>query len=190
MYKVSWFEVLSLYSSYSGNEISMYNENTGYPFYTVCFFSKIQVSDFLHQCRSVWLLHSLRLISLPTELFQHLRMSPFVSLAIRVLLHSAFSLSILSAVIKDDGNDTVYALHECSNFLLDLFKIYFNCIRDHQNRLLDHLVLCILYMGWHVVGSAHQSKVSVWKDQPSIITMWGSYLRSDCGKILYCRANS
>lgn len=66
---------------------------------------------------------------LPTELFQHLRMNPSVSLAIRVLLHSAFRLSFLSAVIKDDGNDTVYGLRESSNFFLGLFKIHFKCMQ-------------------------------------------------------------
>lgn len=66
---------------------------------------------------------------LPTELFQHLRMNPFVSLAIRVLLHSDFRLFFLSSVIKDDGNDTVYGLRESSNFFLDPFKIHFKCMQ-------------------------------------------------------------
>lgn len=45
-------------------------------------------------------------------LSQPLKRSPFVFLANRLVLHSAFSLSILWPIIKDNGNNTVYALPE------------------------------------------------------------------------------
>lgn len=57
----------------------------------------------------VWSTASARVCLTPP---QHLRINPFVCPPIRSLLHSALSLSILAAAIKDDRNNTLNGLCE------------------------------------------------------------------------------
>lgn len=64
------------------------------------------------------------LISVPTEIFQLSRMSQFLFLAAKPLLHSGFSFSILSAAIKDKSSNTVYPQRYGCRLSLQAFQIH------------------------------------------------------------------